>query len=135
LPIEGSLGETSRSAGAEDEPECLPAAESGLFRFAVWPASALSRIPNQISDADPQRVRDNFECLQGHIALAALDLAHVRAVKAAPFGEDILVPALPFSQCPNLGSDLLLDVLHQEQFGGTLALTILVITSDITGRQ
>lgn len=135
MPIEGSLGETSRSAGAEDEPECLPAAESGLFRFAVWPASALSRIPNQISNSHPERVRDNLERLHGHVALAAFDLSHVRAVKAASFGEDILAPAFLLSQRSNLGSDLLLDVLHQKQFGSTLALTILVITSDATGRQ
>jgi hypothetical protein len=54
----------------------------------------------------------------------------VRAVKAATFREDILGQSLLQPQSSDLSPDLLLDVLHQKQFGGTLALTILVITSD-----
>lgn len=86
-------------------------------------------VRNQVADAHAQRVCDDLEGLHRHIALPPFDLSDVRSMKPTFFGKNILGPALFRTECSNLGPDLLLNVLHQKQSGGTLALTILVITS------
>lgn len=70
-----------------------------------------------------------LERLERDVRLAALDFADVRAVQAGLVGEDVLGPAHLLTQRPDSAAELFLDVLHQEQFGGTLLLSILVITS------
>jgi len=66
---------------------------------------------------------------QRDVALAPLDLTDVRPVEAGLVGEHVLRPALLLPQRAHLRPDLFLDGLHQEQFGASLFLTILVITS------
>jgi hypothetical protein len=87
--------------------------------------------PNQILDPHVQGVRQDFERLEGDVALPALDPANVRAVQAGAVGEHVLGPSVLFAQRAHLRPDLLLDGLHQQQCGASLVLTILVITSTV----
>ena len=59
----------------------------------------------------------------------------VRPMQARAVGEDVLGPPPFLPECPHLRPDPFLNVLHQKQFGGTLLLRILVITSEIKRRQ
>jgi hypothetical protein len=69
-------------------------------------------IPYQVPNFNTECVGDDFECLDRNVALAALDLAHVRTVQAGSVGEDILGP-LPFKPKRSDGvPDPLLNILH-----------------------
>src|SRR5258708_7514235 len=84
---------------------------------------------HQISDADLQRIGDRLERLNRDVALAPLDLADMRPMQAGLVGEYVLGPAALEAQRPDGRAELLLNVLHQKQFAGSLVLGILVITS------
>lgn len=84
---------------------------------------------HEVGETAAQRVGNGLERLKRHVALAPLNLADVRPVQARLVGEDILGPAALQAQCPNGRPKLLLNVLHQKQFVGSLVLGILVITS------
>jgi hypothetical protein len=103
-----------------------PAQQGSTFSLA----GRFLHVRNQVADTHTQRVCDDLESLHRHIALPPFDLSHVRSIKPAALCKNILGPALFRSECSNLGPDLLLNVLHQKQSGGTLALTIPVITGD-----
>lgn len=83
----------------------------------------------QIHDPHVQCVCDDLQGLKRHVAFASFDLAHVRTVQARFIGKYILRPSAFEPECPDGRPDLLLDVLHQKQFRGTLGSSILVITS------
>ncbi len=83
----------------------------------------------QIHDAHTEGIGDDLQRLNRDVALAALDLAHVRPVQAGFIGEHVLRPALFQAQPPHRRPDRFLDILHQKQFEATLVLRILVITS------
>lgn len=92
-------------------------------------AEKLSEASHQIHDPHTERIGKDLERLKGHVALPALDLAHVRPVQPRPVGEHVLRPAARLPERPHLRPNLFLDSLHQQQFGASLFLTILVITS------
>jgi hypothetical protein len=76
--------------------------------------------PNQILDPHVQGVRQDFERLEGDVALPALDPANVRAVQAGAVGEHVLGPSVLRSART---FDLLLDGLHQQQCGASPVIT------------
>ena len=87
----------------------------------------------QFADSDAERVGDDLQCLNRHVRLSALDLADVRPVQARSVGKNILRPPLGETKPPDGCPDLLLDILHQQQFRGTLDLSIQVITCNDSG--
>ena len=97
-------------------PACLPNTDAHLQAF------------NQIRDVHLKRIRNGLERLDRYVALAALDFPNVSPIKTRFIGEDILRPA-PFEpERPNGGPNLLLNILHLQQFGDSLVLSIQVIT-------
>jgi hypothetical protein len=58
--------------------------------------------------------------LKRDIGLTALDLADMRAMQTRMVGENVLRPTFFFPQSANLGSNLSLYPLHQEEFGAML---------------
>ena|ERR1039458_8168879 len=92
-------------------------------------AGTRSQSLEQIDNPHAQAIGEDLERLKRNVALAPLDFADMRPVQTGPVGEDVLRPSVFLPQRPNVRPDFLLDGLHQEQFGATLLLTILVITS------
>ena len=101
-----------------------------LQRLARLGTGTRSQSFDQIDNPHAQPIGEDLERLKRDVALAALDLSDMRAVQSGPVGEHILRPSLFLPQRPNVRPDFFLDGLHQEQFGATLLLTILVITRE-----
>jgi len=77
-------------------------------------------IPDEVADLDAQCIGHDLKCLNGDVALAAFDLADMRAIQPRAVGEYILRPFALQSQSPNGLPDPLLNVLHLQQFRATL---------------
>lgn len=67
---------------------------------------------HQIDKPNAQRIGDDFQRLDGHVALSPLDFANMSAVQTRLVGKNILGPTVLTSKRPHPGADLLLDVLH-----------------------
>ena len=99
-------------------------------RLAHLGTGTRSQSLDQIDNPHSQPVSNDLERLKRDVALAPLDFADVRPVQSCPVGEHVLRPSVFLPQRPNVRPDFFLDGLHQDQFGATLLLTILVITRE-----
>ena len=88
-----------------------------------------SHVPDKVHDPNAECIGDDLKGLKGYVALAAFYLANVCPVLACNISEHVLRPAFFLAQRTDPSPDLFLDGLHQQQFGASLFLTILVITS------
>ena len=86
------------------------------------------QVPDQIMNAHAESVCNNFQCVNGHVALAALDFPDMGTVEAGAVGEDILGPSPLQPRLPNDRADFFLNLLHSSQFASTLVKSIQVIS-------
>ena len=93
---------------------------------SLWRAS--SKTFQQIGDSDLKSIGNDFQRLNRDVALSALEFANVSPIKSRVIREDVLRPATPQAQPPHRTPDLLLNILHLQQFRATLGLSIQVIT-------
>lgn len=63
-------------------------------------------------NSDTECIRDDLEGLDGDIAFASLDLAHVSPIEPRAIGKDILRPMTLQAERPDRRANLLLNVLH-----------------------
>jgi hypothetical protein len=111
---------------AELPGQYLQAAET--WKRARPRPGAFSKSLHKIGDFDAQSVSDDFQRLNCYVAFAAFDLPDVCPVQPGAIGKYVLRPATLLPQGPDSIPDLLLNILHLQQFRGTLALSIQVIT-------
>lgn len=66
--------------------------------LAVCSTSLQSQTFHKFGDPHVQGIRDDLQRLKGHVAFPTLNLTNVRAVQSRSVGEDVLRPAVLFSQ-------------------------------------
>jgi hypothetical protein len=125
--LRGNPGEV---AGSKAERRCPNGPPDRPIRFVTALQS-----PHQIHNPHVERIGQDLERLKRDVALSTLDRSHVCPVQPRFVGKHVLRPPALLPECPHLGPDLFLDGLHQQQFGGTLFLHILVITSMFKRRE
>ena len=79
-------------------------------------------IPHKITDTDTERICNNLKSFQRYVAFPALDGAHLCAMKPAFVRKDILAPGSFHSISSNAFAHWKQNILHYEQFAGTLLL-------------
>jgi hypothetical protein len=88
----------------------------------------VSQFPDKIPNLHAEGIRNNLKGLNRHVAFTAFDLADMRAVETGAIAENVLRPAPRETKGADGRADLLLNILHSQQFQGTLVKSIQVIT-------